>query len=57
MNQFTTEAAYARSRNKELVIYAPNMSKTRKNLAIKLGFNVVSTESELKEIIVRKEGK
>ncbi len=33
------------------------MSKTRKNLAIKFGFNVVSVESELKEIIVRKEGK
>ena len=57
LNQFKTETAYARLRNKELVVYAPNMSKTRKNLAIKLGFNVVSTESELKEIIVRKEGK
>ena len=57
VKQFTQEAAYAKIRNKEFIVFAPNMSQTRKNLARKLGFNVVSTDRELKEIIIRKEGK
>ena len=53
--QFSKERAYAQSRHKSFIIYAPNMSAPRKREAQKQGFQIISSLGELKTIMSQKE--
>ena len=55
--QFFRERKYADKRHKELIIFAPFISATRKSVAEKMGFTIITSFGELHAIIIKKEGK